>query len=1025
MRFVPLRVYSGYSFLQSGLTIDKIAQSAKSNGYFGVGLSDNQVMFGIPEFITTMEAIKLPYIIGMEMPFYNNTICVYVLNEEGYNNLSHLSSLLQSKIFSEGEFEKEFEKYKKGLLCVLDTSKGEVKEKFTDVLVDELTFARYLADFSNHFEVFYLGIEIKEREEISYVNRLRNFAVNHTYDVVAFPHVKYQKKNDAIVLDITDAISKDLQIDIKEKSGNEYFMKEADYLKIYTSKEIDNTVKILKMSTFEYHQKRGEMLVYPVSDSVSFLKESCYQSLKEKGLDNNQEYIDRLEYELSVIIEMGYADYFLIVQDYVNYARSQDILVGLRGSAAGSLVTYLLGIAVLDPIKYKLQFERFLNPSRKTMPDIDIDFMDIRRGEVIEYTREKYGQDRVANIITYQSILAKQALRDIGRIYNYPTRHIDLLSKSLTNYKLGLRDSYRQLPAFKQLVDSDKYFLEIVSLASKIEGLPRQQGLHAAGVILNNTPIVDAMPVIKDTNGNLISQYEMNYLEEQGFLKMDFLGLTHLTIISRCVDIINELNPDVHLDKFNIPYDDKEAFDLICSCNTMGIFQLESTGMKNAIRTLKPQAFMDVAALLALYRPGPMDSIPSYARRKAGKEKVPAMRKEVEEILGPTYGIIVYQEQITELAVAMASMSMAQADNFRRAVSKKKTDIFLSMQSDFIEGCLKNGYSKAEADDYFKRISAFASYGFNKSHAVGYAYLSCQMAYLKAHYPLEFYLAILENSSTTSDTKFNEYVSEMKKRNINILPIDINECTDNFKIKENGILFPLNGIKDINLMTARNIIEARKDGPFADIFDFCIRLFPYKISEKQVERLIDSGAFDKLHSSRETLRTNILSAMQFAEMNYGANGQTFLSLGLPKPSLREEHDDQLENLDKEYEAIGIMLSNNPLHFKKDLLDKENVTSISEALASIEESDTRTSLTMTVAGIVRSKRVINTKKGTPMAFVKIFDETGELEVTIFSDKYTNEVIQMTEKNNIVLIQGRFERNKGNTSFIASEIRKLED
>lgn len=845
MKFAPLHIYSGYTFLHSGLTIDKIVQSIKDNDYFGAALSDALVMYGVPEFINKMEAINKPFIVGMEIELDENTLCLYVLNERGYLNLVYLSSYYQSNEFDKEKVFDELKTHSEGLFAIIDTAKGKIKEKFLDVTFSEEEFSHYLYKISEIFKDFYLGVEIKAREEINYVNRLRNYAIHHGYETIAFPHIKYQKKNDAVVLDLLKAISDDLVIKKEEESqkeylegllvekqyltfsGQEYFMSENNYLKIYTAKECENTIKIFQKVSFSYHQKRGEMLHYPVKNSEEYLLKYCQEALKKKGLENNQEYVQRLEYELNIINSMGYADYFLLVQDYVDYARKQNILVGLRGSAASSLVTYLLGIASLDPLKYKLQFERFLNPSRKTMPDIDIDFMDIRRGEVIEYVRNKYGKEKVANITTFQTIQARQALRDIGRIYEIPSRHIDPLSKALTNPKYGLRDSYRYVKAFKDLVDSDQYFLNIVSLAAKIEGLPRQAGLHAAGVICNDRPIKENMPITMDFDGNIISQYEMNYLEEQGFLKMDFLGLTHLSVISRCIDIINNRHPNNKIDKFNIPYDDPKVYELICSLYTMGIFQLESSGMKNAIKTLKPSSFSDVAALLALFRPGPMKEIPAYARRKQNKEQVPEMPKDISSILEETYGIIVYQEQVSEIAVAMAKMTSSEADNFRRAISKKNTSLFTSMHEAFINGCLNNGYSEKEAETYFSKISSFASYGFNKSHAVGYALLSCQMAYLKAYYPLEFYMAILENSASTSDTKFNEYVAEMKKQNIKILPPNINEAQVSFTIGEDSILLPFTCIKEINALTASKIVEEReKNGLFKDIFDFAKRMHP-------------------------------------------------------------------------------------------------------------------------------------------------------------------------------------------------------
>ena len=1014
MKFAPLHITTGYSFLQSGLTIEKISKSVQTNGYFSFAITDKDVMYGIPEYVHKMKDLKLPYIVGMEITLFNNNVCLYALNEEGYINLIHISSLISKEEFHD----EDFDKYKEGLLAILDTNQGEFKEKFNAVLESEDSFGHYLNDFSKHFEEFYLGIELKDREELTYVRKLRKFAKEHEYQTVAFPHILYQKEEDAIVLDIVEAIRTDQQIEIKEKTGHQFFYKEADYQRIYTPQELQNSIEIVKKSQFDYFQKRGEMLHFS-SQADKDLEKLCFDKLEELGLKDNEVYFNRLRYELDVIIALDYPNYFLLVKDYVDYSRSHDILVGLRGSAAGSLVAYLLGISVLDPIEHNLQFERFLNPSRKTMPDIDIDFMDIRRNDVIEYCRQKYGKDHVSNIVTYQTILAKQALRDIGRIYNYPTRHIDLLSKRLTDQKLSLRESYKRLPAFKEIVDSDKYFLEIVSLAAKIEGLPRQAGMHAAGVILNNDSIDNHLPVSYDFSHNLISQYEMNYLEEQGFLKMDFLGLNHLTIVSNCVELINKNHPKAHLDKFNLPYRDEEAIKTISSLHTMGIFQLESKGMKNAIKTLKPSSYEDVAALLALFRPGPMKSIPTFARRKQGKEKVPHMDERIEKILGSTYGIITYQEQITELAVSMANMSVSEADNFRRAVSKKKASLLSSMEKSFIEGSIKNGYSKEEAISYYKRIEPFAVYGFNKSHAYGYALLSCQMAYLKAHYPLEFYSVILDNSSSTSDSKFNEYISEIKQRNIKLLAPDINKSGLGFELCENTLLFPLTSIKGINRIAVESILKERSEnGEFKDFFDFVSRMYRYKLNEANITKLIDAGALDAFSDNRASMTESIKFALQYAELNYSEDGQMSFGIEITKPRLIEAFEDKLERLDKEYEAIGIMLSDSPLNYKKDILQSKNVTSIPESREVELKSEVK------VAGIIKTKKTINTKKGTPMAFITIFDETGELEITVFPNLY-QECLSFLNKKEIIVVTGHYEGTEEDRDFIATKIERLED
>ena len=1031
-KFVPLHVISGYSFLSSGLTIEKIASSVKKQDYYGVALTDIGVLYGVPSFVREIEQIDKKYLVGMQINNNNDELCLYCINEDGYRNLMKISTSIQK-----GEFSLELlSKHSDGLIAIIDTNTGDFKEKFLEK-EDDISFTRYLLNYAKIFkDNFYLGIEIVSKEGINFAKKVREFAEKYTYQCVAFPKIRYQKKDDAIVLKIVEAISNDLRIKERKLQGQEYFWKFEDYKKVYTNKEIENTVLICDKSSFNFHQKRGELLHYPVSNSSSYLRKLCEDSLHELNLEK-EEYVSRLNYELKVINDLGYADYFLLVWDYVKYAKENNILVGPgRGSAAGSLVSYLLNITEVDPLPLHLQFERFLNPYRKTMPDIDIDFMDIRRDEMIEYMRRKYGKEKIANIITFQTILAKQSLRDIGRIYEFPEHHLKLLSKTLTNKDFSLRDSYKKLPEFRKLVDSDAYFLDIVTLASKIEGLPRQSGLHAAGIVLDNIDLEESIPVAFDFDGNYISQYEMQYLEEQGFLKMDFLALRNLTIIDYSVKLINAFNKNAKLDPFKIPYDEKEVYELISSGQTMGIFQLESSGMKNAIRILKPSSFADIVVLISLFRPGPLDQIKTYANRKFGIEKYNYISPEIEDVLGETYGVIVYQEQVNRLAMVMAGYDMGQADMFRRAISKKDKEKMLSEEDAFINGAIKKGYSKETAKKVFNQIAKFASYGFNKSHAVVYAIIACRLAWIKLHYPLMFYCSILSVSSGTSDTKFNEYIAEMKRRGYVILPPNINESFKGFSIKENGLSFPLVSIRGVNELLVDNILKERENGPFVDFFDFVSRMTQFRISEAQLRSLINSGALDCLYSSRASMHASIMAAITYGRLIYDESGQMNIGIEtMPKPKMIKTVDDPLVNLENEYNSIGIMLSSNPITHKKDKLLAMNVVSIIDAVnelmeenENIENENIKTSSIQSkifrVAGVIRSIKTIFTKKNSTMAFLKIFDETGELEVTIFPALY-QEHLQQFEKNNLLVFDGKLEYRNDAVSFIADKIYTLEE
>ena len=992
--------------------MEKIASSVKTLDYFGVAISDNEVMYGLAPLSSAMKKVNKPFLFGEQFSINGDTLCLYVINEAGYHNLLKINREAQV----EGLTLSYLKDNKEGLVGILETVRGTFKEKFVENY--DSSFNRYLLDYSSIYgDLFYLGIEVTSKEDVTYANRVRKFANEFTYQCIAFPRIRYQKKDDAITILITEAIADDNRLNIKKASGQEYFMNEEDYQKIYSKVELDNTIKVMKMSSFEFNQKRGELLHYPVDDSKAALRSLCEKALKEKGLEE-EKYLFRLNHELEVIFQMGYADYFLIVQDYVKYAKTHDILVGPgRGSAAGSLVSYLLDITEVDPLKYDLQFERFLNPYRQTMPDIDVDFMDIKRDLMFEYMRQKYGHNRVGNIVTFQTIGAKQALRDVGRIYDYPARHITLLSKRITLKDCTLREAYKKLPDFRALIDSDQYFLEIVSLASKIEGLPRQSGLHPAGVVLDDKPLEESIPVSVYLNDNYVSQYEMEYLEQQGLLKMDFLSLSNLTTIYNCVELINQRYPKQHLKCDEIPYDAPEIFTLISQNKTMGLFQIETAAMRKSIEILKPSNFDDVIALLALGRPGPMAYIPSYAKRKAGKEKYSLLSEDLKDILSPTYGIIVYQEQINNIAVKMAGFSLGEADVFRRAISKKDKDKLVNLEKQFIAGAKNKGYEPNLAKKVFDDIMKFAEYGFNKSHSVVYAIITCRMAYLKAHYPLEFYASLLGGSAASNDSKFNEYIAEMNSLGIKMLPPSINHSTSYFAIKDNGLLFPLTAIKGINISLMEKIdLERNENGPFKDYFDFVLRMFAKGINEAHIIALIEAGALDELYPSRGSMKLNAKAALQYAELNHNENGQ--LSIGIsafPTPKMRQIEDDPLENLDREYEVIGAMLSDNPLRYKKELLEKNNVTSILEM---------KTMNTATVAGILRDKKIISTKKGTPMAFIKIFDETDELEMTVFPTTYS-ECLSILDKNNIIVVKVRREISRDEVTYIAEEIHLLEE
>ena len=1011
MSFIPLHVYSGFSYLQSALEVSSLPKLAKKYGYSAIALTDNGTLSGYAPFYHAAKQAGVSPIFGMDIGLNDETFTLFVKNEEGYLNLLPLCPLISENKLAIDDIKKN----PNGLILVYSPNPSF----FGNLNDDELkTFAFDLANKTKGYVEVYIGLPyLKENRE--YVDKLRVFAKTYAYKTVAFPSLKYEKEDDAIALEILLAIQRNANLPFKEKKGDEHFLKNEEIISFYNEDEIKATEEIFnECKDFELIKKRGGLLHFPNDlglSSKDYLRKLALEGLEKKVPNYTNEYMSRLNYELDVISSMGYDDYFLLVWDYINYAKNNGISVGPgRGSGAGSLVSYCLNIVELDPIKYNLIFERFLNPERQSMPDIDTDFADVRREDIVLYLQKRWGENRIGHVLTTQTIGAKQAIRDVGRVYNYDEKkEVSLLTKSILYDKESLRFNYVKSPEFKKIVDSDKYFLSLVSLASKIEGLPRQAGLHAAGIVINDKPLNIVLPTTSSPENGYVACLEKDYLEEQGFLKMDLLGLRNLTIIDTCLALIEKYEGK-KLTYKDLPYDDQNAIKIIREGKEMGIFQLESNGMKKAINQVKPETFDDVAALLALFRPGPMDFIPLYARRKEGLEKITYDAPELENILKETYGIIVYQEQIMQIVREMAGFSYGQADLFRRAISKKNVDKLEALKSSFIDGCLKNGKSKEIAEKVYALILRFANYGFNKSHSYSYAVIACQMAYLKAYYPKEFYSAVLDYLSP-EDSKFANTISELKSIGITLSVADINKSSMDFVIDGKTLRLPLSLIKGLQNKFLCSIIDERNEnGPYVDIFDFAARCKKYGLNLQMLIKLIDSGCFDSLYPSRESLRASAYSAIEYAELLFGTNGQQFLvDLGIPKPLIEENIDDLAINLQREYEATGIMLSSSPLAIYQKELERYKA----KPLSSLDETDA----SLISAGIVKSIRSIRTKSGNKMAFIVLYDDASEKEFVIFPRVFET-IYHFLKKDAALLIQGRRD-NKKEGSYIIEKAALL--
>lgn len=1001
--FIYLHAYSAYSLLQSGMTVYDYLLALKKMGAKVAGLSDIHFVYGQPHFFQVANELGIKPLLGVDLRYQELLLTIYPKNEVGYRDLVALMEKLQGNLLEDAAFKA----LAKNFIVIINSRQEPFTSNYqaNPKLIRD-TFKRYALLIDD----LYIGLECYLPKD-DYAQFIRDFATTYDYPLVAFPHVKYIKAEDEINLLLSEAISKDLQLGERRSQSGPYHLYTLDELQgIYLESELKLTTQIASKIDFNLNQKRGTLLKFSTLDQMSskdYLASLCQASLKRLQL-TNFDYLNRLEYELKVINDMGFNDYFLIVNDFVQYAKSNHILVGPgRGSAAGSLVAFLLGITTIDPLAYDLLFERFLNPARQTMPDIDIDFMDVRRDEVVQYLKSKYGRDRICNIVTFQTNAARASIRDIGRIYQINPQHINLLTKSLGVSTQNLRESYKANQAFKKLVDSDKYYLDIVALASKIEGFPRQVGMHAAGLILNDLPLSTCLPTFINNDIHL-TQYEMEYLEGQGFLKMDLLGLTNLTTIDNCLALIKE-SKGIDLVYETLPFDEPEVYSLIASGQTMGIFQLESAGMLRAIRQINPSEFNDIVAVLALFRPGPMDNIPLYAERKATGVTIPYLDKGFETILAPTYGIIVYQEQIMQIVRHMAGFSYAEADLFRRAISKKDEKKLNQLKSDFIRGAENKHYQKHDAEQVFTTIQKFADYGFNKSHSVAYAKLACQMAYLKVHYPLEFYASILERM-TNNDPKFPQIIAEIKERNLKILLPNINLSTRGFTPLSDGLRMPLSQIKGISVDKADKVLQQRSQyGAYPSFQAFLTRANFLDLSKNDLALLIEGGALDDFGHSRATMLSQVPNLGLYK--NYSLDGQTnFLSPIM----ITAISDDPLVKINREIELLGLAVSDNPLTYYQAKVNRLGLSKISQMNKGNPQ----------IYGVIKALKTIKTKRGDQMAFLTLSDYENEMELTIFPEVYAKYFNQLAI-NKIVGIKGQYQLREDKPQILVTDIINLEE
>ena len=1012
MNYCPLNIYSGYTFLSSTLKVEDIFKICEKNNYPYFGLCDELNMHAYGDIIALQNKYKVKPIYGATIKYLVNDehpllVCLYCTSEISYRNLIKIISL-----YPEGITSKEFTLLKKELIAIVPTiSNNEIKTLLQDH--DLVTLEKELSAFKDGFLSFYLGIEIYQENDLYLINLLREFARNNNYQTVAFNKHLYLSKKDAIGLTILKAIKNDARITIKEEDGPYFFLNEAALNKLYTKQELSNSITIANnCSKFNFFIKRGKLLNFDIPNKKEYIYNKCLSSLKEKNLFN-ENYISRVNYELDIIEKMGYLDYFLIVEDYVKYCKNNSIPVGPgRGSSAGSLVSYLLNITEIDSCKYDLLFERFLNPERISMPDIDIDFADYRRDDVVKYIFNKYGNNKCANIVTFQTLGAKGSIRDIGRIYSINASDISYLTNAIGKNK-SLADAYKKSDEFKVLLEDD-YYLNIVRLAKKIEGLPRQEGLHAAGIIINDENLFNSIPVTINSDGTLVSQFEAPLLEQLGYLKMDILGLTNLTIIESMEKYIRHYY-DKNFNIKSISLNDEKTFSILNKGLTCGLFQLESVGITKALKNVVINSFDDLVAILALYRPGPMDNIPTYSQNKNTKRKIDYLDPILEKILAPTYGVIIYQEQIMQIVQLVASFSLGKADLFRRAISKKDSSKLIELKDDFISGAIKNGFTNQKANEIYDLIFKFANYGFNKSHSVSYAVISYQMAYIKANYPTCYYACLL-NHLPLNDPRMNLLFKELNYFNINLKLPSINKSSLQYVIEDNSLYIPFSSIKGIdkNILLSLNKIITNHIDSFSTFMKFA---HEENIPEEAVINLINAGCFDEFNKTRVTLRHSITMFKNYYSSISSEGMLTQEELMLLQPIIQDEEEDESLKYELEFNTLGLLLSGSLLNKYKNQLVNNHIRPINELINNKVFSTQ-------IGAIIKKVKIIKTKKNENMASVILQDDSTIIEGVIFPRTYA-QYMHLLKVDNALLIKGYFQYKDEEISFICNDLIKLEE
>lgn len=1019
---VHLSVRSCYSLLSSTIQIPDLVRTAKEMGFHSVALTDRNVLFAAAGFQHECAKAGIHPIFGMEVDCrYRDSSVPFVLlakNNAGYRNLILLSSLINNE--KRDCTAEELSRYSENCFLIAYGEGGyfdsDLIQEDAAAVKEKLTLMKQeLPEFDvaiSYQESSLWQIKNALLKRVCRVLKIRTVALNKIY---------YLKKEDDEIYRVLNGIrmSKTFLDQSLQTVAGRYFRSEKEMEQLYEPEDLERTEEIAGECAADLNLPKAKLLSFPVPQPLSaeqYLTQLCLTGLNRRPLfKDRQVYLKRLKMELDVIVKMHFEDYFLIVWDFVLFAKRQGIYVGPgRGSAAGSLVSYCLGITEIDPIRYQLLFERFLNPERISLPDIDTDFPDSRRYEVIEYVAHKYGRDRVANIITFGTLAAKQVIRDVGKVMNLRPSELDMVTRLIVyepnKPKITLREALDKSRRLRQIVQAEKQLTRVFEIAMRLEGLPRHMSTHAAGIVLSNEPLQNVIPTIQLDEGLLSTQFTMEYLEERGLIKMDFLGLRNLTIIDEIVRKIQKSRPEFRI--MSIPLEDKKTLDVFHDADTIGIFQFESSGITKLLRKIKVTRFSDIVIALALYRPASMESIPVFLENRAHPENVSYLFDELEPILNETCGVMVYQEQAMLASEEIAGFTLSKADLLRKAISKKNETVLSAMREDFLSGSVKNGFDRDKASRLFDLIEKFGGYGYNKSHAVAYAMISYQMAFLKANTPLFFYTSLLDNVIGDSN-RTGKYLEECRRRGIAVLAPDVSHSGIGYQIEEDAIRLPLEVIKGIGTHNAETIIEERNRRPFADYFDFVARALVVKISQKMIISLIHSGALDGFHMSRTTMLEGLDEAIRYASLiQVNHNGVITVNLELlSKPELVRFADTLSVISANEKEVLGFLISPDPITDIKKALPYR-LTAIRDALSSTSS--------VRILGLVKSIREIRTKKGQMMAFAEAADETGDVRIVIWPRLYARFSAQL-RTGDYIMVYGKMDQEQ---SLLADDIRLID-